>query len=111
MPFIDFNSGKKVQLWEGIKASLYHSEQITFAHVSLDKGAIVGEHSHVHEQWTHVIEGEMRFRIGNDEKILTSGMTAFIPGNTIHSAVALTQCKVIDCFMPVRQDFVELEMK
>jgi hypothetical protein len=26
-----------------------------------------------------------------------------------HSAKAITACKVIDCFLPVRQDFVELE--
>lgn len=110
MPFIDFNSRKKVQLFEGITASLFHSEQLTFAHVTLQKGAVVAEHSHVHEQWTHVIEGDMKFRLGDEEKVLTKGMTAFIPGNTIHSAVALTECKVIDCFMPVRQDFVELEM-
>lgn len=109
MPFIDFNTRKQVKIWDGIHARMFHSEQLTFAHVTLDKDAIVGEHAHVHEQWTHVIEGEMEFNIGGEVKVLTKGMAAFIPGNVIHSARAVTECKVIDCFLPVREDFVALE--
>jgi quercetin dioxygenase-like cupin family protein len=109
MPYIDFNARKRVKIWDGINARMFHSEQITFAHVLLDKGAIVGEHAHVHEQWTHIIEGEMEFNIGGDVKVLTKGMAAFIPGNVIHSARAITEVKVIDCFLPVREDFIELE--
>jgi quercetin dioxygenase-like cupin family protein len=111
MPFIDFNSRKKVKIWDGIHGQLFHSEQITFAHVALDKDAIVGEHAHVHEQWTHVVEGEMEFNIGGDIARLTKGMAAFVPGNVKHSAKAITACKVIDCFLPVREDLAELERK
>jgi quercetin dioxygenase-like cupin family protein len=109
MPFIDFNSNKKIKIWEGITASLYHSDQITFAHVTLEKNSVVGLHNHIHEQWTHVIEGELLFNINGEEKLLTKGMTAFMPSDIPHSAKALTECKVIDCFLPVRQDFVDLE--
>ena len=109
MPFIDFNSNKKIKIWEGITAALHHSEQATFAHVTLEKDSIVGVHNHIHEQWTHVIHGELLFDINGEEKLLTSGMTAFMPSNIPHSAKAITECKVIDCFLPVRQDFVALE--
>jgi|ERR1700741_531411 len=109
MPFIDFKTKKKVQLFEGINASLFHSENITFAHVTLDKDALLPEHRHIHEQWTHVIAGELQFTINGESKLLTSGMTAFMPSNAPHSAKAITECKVIDCFLPVREDFVELE--
>ncbi len=51
----------------------------------------------------------MLFAIDGEEKLLTSGMAAFMPSNTPHSAKAITECKVIDCFLPVREDFVELE--
>ncbi|TND09013.1 MAG: cupin [Bacteroidetes bacterium] len=111
MTFIDFKNKKTVQIWEGINASFFHSEQITFGHVTLDKGAIVGEHSHVHEQWTHVIEGEMEFTVAGETKILTPGMAAFMPSNAVHSARAITLCKVIDCFLPVREDFAALEQQ
>ena len=111
MPYIDFRTRKKVKMFEGITGTMYHSDHITFAHVTLEKGADVHSHSHIHEQWTHVIDGEMEFDIDGDKSLLTAGMTAFIPSNTPHSAKAITQCKVIDCFLPVREDFVELEKK
>lgn len=109
MPYIDFNTRKKIQIWEGVSAALFHSEQATFAHVTLVKGAVVNTHQHVHEQWTHVVSGEMLFDLNGEQKLLTSGMTAFMPSNVPHGATAITECRVIDCFLPVREDFVELE--
>jgi quercetin dioxygenase-like cupin family protein len=111
MAFIDFTTKKKVKIWEGIVGTFQHSEQLTFGHVTLDKGTVLPEHSHVHEQWTHVIEGEMEFVVGAEKQILTRGKAAFMPSNVPHSARAITECKVIDCFLPVREDFVELERK
>ncbi len=109
MAYINFSDRKNVKIFEGITARMYHSGQITFAYVTLQQGAIAPEHSHVHEQWTHVIEGEMRFNIAGVEKVLTPGMAALVPSNAIHSATAITLCKVIDCFLPVREDLVKLE--
>lgn len=109
MPFIDFITGKKIKIWEGVTASLYHSNKITFGHITLLKSAEVPEHQHMHEQWTHVISGELLFSINGEEKLLSAGMAAFIPSNTAHAARAISECKVIDCFLPVREDFVELE--
>jgi len=109
MPYINFKTRKKVKLWEGVYGQLYHSEALTFAHVTLLQGAVVNEHSHIHEQWTHIIEGELLFNLNGEEKLLTAGMAAFMPSNVPHSATAVTECKVIDCFQPVRKDFIELE--
>jgi quercetin dioxygenase-like cupin family protein len=109
MPYIDFKIRKKVKLWEGVYGQLYHSGALTFGHVTLLQGAVVNEHHHMHEQWTHVITGELLFNLNGEEKLLTAGMTAFMPSNVPHSAKAITECKVIDCFLPVREDFVELE--
>jgi quercetin dioxygenase-like cupin family protein len=109
MPFYDFNNKKKIQIWEGINGAFFHSEQLTFGHVVLDEGAIVGEHSHPHEQWTHVLEGEMEFMVNGETTILRPGMAAFMPSNVPHAARAITKCRVIDCFLPVREDFVKME--
>ena len=109
MPYVNFKTRKKVKLWEGIIGTLYHSDQVTFGHITLQKGIDLPVHNHLHEQWTHVIEGELLFDLDGDQKLLTTGMTAFIPSNLPHSAKAITECKVIDCFLPVRQDFVDLE--
>src|SRR5688572_2572536 len=109
MPFVDFNAKKIVKVWDGITGPLAHSEKLTFGYFTLEKGAVAKEHQHPHEQWTHVLSGELEFTLGGEKKILRSGMAAYIPSNTPHSAFAITECKVIDCFLPVREDFVELE--
>jgi quercetin dioxygenase-like cupin family protein len=111
MPYINFSTRKNVKIWEGITARMFHSEKITFAHVTLQAGAVVQEHHHVHEQWTHLVEGEMRFKIDGEEMTLTPGMAALVPSNKVHSAQAITNCFVIDCFLPVREDLVKLEQE
>jgi quercetin dioxygenase-like cupin family protein len=111
MPFIDFNTGKTIQVWEGISGKISHSDVSTFCHFTIENGTNLPEHSHMHEQWCHVIEGRLEFNIQGEKQILTSGMSAFIPSNLPHSAKALTECKVIDCFTPVREDFRALGEK
>lgn len=109
MPFIDFNNRKKVNVWPGICGTMFHSEQLTFGHFTIEKGAVLPAHSHKHEQWTHLIKGELEFDIKGKKQLLTPGETPFIPSAFSHSAKAIAECKVIDCFLPVREDFVQLE--
>lgn len=111
MAFIDFTSKKKVKIWEGISGTFHHSPQLTFGHLTLDKGIALPEHSHMHEQWTHIISGELEFTINGETTVLQPGMAVHIPSFAPHSAKAITACKVIDCFLPVREDFIELEKK
>ncbi len=58
MPFIDFNKRKIVQVWPGISGPIFHSKMLTFGHFTLEKGMDLPEHSHPHEQWTHLIKGK-----------------------------------------------------
>lgn len=109
MPFINFTAGQKVKLFDGVNASLAHSDKMTFAHVNLDEGANIPEHSHPHEQWMHVVRGHMEFNIAGEVQRLSPGMAAYIPANAPHSAKAVTFCQVIDCFSPVREDLKALE--
>ncbi|MFC1730075.1 cupin domain-containing protein [candidate division KSB1 bacterium] len=111
MTYIDFNTRKRIQIWEGISGPVFHSDQATFGHFTLEAGCILPVHRHPHEQWTNLIEGELEFNIDGEIKLMRAGMTAFIPSDIIHSAKVITECKVIDCFMPVREDFRELENK
>jgi len=109
MPFIDFNTKRKIQIGEGISGAVFHSEQATCGHFTIEAGIDLPEHSHPHEQWSHLIEGQLEFNIDGEKKVMSPGMTAFIPSHVPHSAKAITKCKVIDCFLPVREDFVKKE--
>lgn len=111
MPFINYHAKPKIKIWDGIYGQIHHSEKLTCAHISIDAGVVLPEHHHVHEQWSHLLEGEMEFTVGGETKILKAGETAFIPGNVPHSGRTITACKLIDLFNPVREDWVELERK
>jgi len=96
---------KPKELVPGITGYYAHGDQLTFGYVELKKGSIVPMHQHIHEQITYIIEGELDMVIGGQPCLLTNGMYHVIPSNIPHSAVAKTDCKVIDAFSPVREDY------
>ena len=110
MPFINFNETPHQRIMDGIHGALHHSEQLTFGHIVLEQGAILPQHHHMQEQWTHVLDGQLQFTLDGETQMMTQGMSVHIPSNVPHSAVALTKCKVIDGFMPVREDFKTLDI-
>lgn len=110
MPFINYNTKNKVTIFPGIHSAMEHSAQSTFGCVTLEAGTIAPIHSHPHEQWTFILEGEMEFTLDGETQMLLPGMGACIPSNTLHGARAVTACKVIDVFTPVREDYRELGM-
>ena len=92
-------------LVKGIKGRYIHTETTTIGFVEIEKGAILPEHSHFHEQTTQIIEGKLEMVIGGETKVLEPGMFTIIPSNILHSAVALTDCLVTDTFCPIREDY------
>ena len=54
-----------------------------------------------------MLDGKLEMHIGDELVILEPGTVKVIPSNTPHSAVALTDCKLIDVFSPVREDYKE----
>jgi quercetin dioxygenase-like cupin family protein len=93
------------QLTEGITGYYAHGEKSTFGYVELEAGSSVPMHQHVHEQITYIIEGQLDMVIGGQACSLTSGMYHIIPSNTPHSARAITACRLVDVFGPVREDY------
>jgi len=89
----------------GITGYYAHGDKETFGFVEIKKGSILQEHHHVHEQITYIIEGKLDMVIGGEPCPLTAGMYHIIPSNTPHSAVAITDCRLIDAFSPVREDY------
>ena len=111
MAFINYNTKIKVSIFPGIHSSMEHSAQSTFGCVTLEAGVVAPIHSHLHEQWTYVLEGEMEFTLNGETQLLLPGMGAYIASNVLHGAKAVTACKVIDVFTPVREDYRELGIR
>jgi quercetin dioxygenase-like cupin family protein len=85
------------------------AERMMIAHVYLKKGAIVPKHSHENEQITYILEGALRFWIGEDggETIdVHAGEVLTIPSNVPHKAEALVDTLDVDVFNPPRADWL-----
>ena len=89
----------------GYTAKLIHTDQLTVMHVTVAAGATLPEHQHPHEQITNVISGEFEMTVAGVTKICRAGDSIVTPGNTPHSGIALTDCKLIDVFNPPREDY------
>jgi len=90
---------------EGLKAKVVHTETQTYAFWEIEKGTILPEHKHPHEQISFVSKGELELTIENETKLVSKGMFSYIPPNTIHSARAISDVELTDVFTPVREDF------
>ena len=92
-----------------ISRRLVTGDRMMLAHVYLDKGAIVPKHSHENEQLTYILEGALRFWIGEDQKeeiVVNAGEVLHIPSNVPHKAEALEDTLDVDVFSPPRQDWL-----
>ena len=79
------------------------------AHVYLKKGALVPKHHHENEQLTYILEGALRFRLGDnldEEVVVSAGEVLHIPSNYPHEAEALEDTLDVDVFSPPRQDWL-----
>ena len=89
----------------GVTGHYAHGDKHSFGFVELKAGSFVPEHHHLHEQITYVLEGQLEMNIGGEKQVLTTGNYYVIKSNVIHSALAITNCKIIDTFSPVREEY------
>ncbi|MEK0431173.1 MAG: hypothetical protein RL139_977 [Gemmatimonadota bacterium] len=92
-----------------ISRKLITGQQMMLAHVYLKKGAVVPKHQHHNEQLTYILEGALRFWIGDDgaEVIdVHAGEVLQIPSNVWHKAEALEDTLDVDIFNPPREDWL-----
>lgn len=105
MGFINLSDIEEKELVPGLHVRFVHTQNMTLAYWDIEAGAAMPEHSHRHEQVVNVIEGEVEYTLGGEVKIMKKNEVAVIPGNVLHSGKAVTDCKLIDVFYPVREDY------
>lgn len=80
------------QVTDQLARRVVSSERITLARVTLEKGCIVPSHTHEHERITHVLQGVLKFWIGENEAqalIVKAGEVLCIPPEIVRRAIAL----------------------
>ena len=100
---------EKEPVVEGIDRRVINGDRMMLTHVYLKRGAVVPLHSHENEQLTYILEGALRFWIGDEESEpidIRAGEVLHIPSNVPHKAEALEDTLDVDVFCPPRQDWL-----
>jgi len=108
MPVIELASLPPKTIVTGYEARFIHTAGMTFSYLEVKAGASLPSHSHFHEQVSHVLEGTFQLTIEGEPIIFGPGTVVVIPSNAVHSGLAITDCKIIDVFNPVREDYRNL---
>jgi quercetin dioxygenase-like cupin family protein len=94
---------------EQLDRRIITGDRMMLTHVYLKKGCIVPQHSHDNEQLTYILEGALKFWIGDDgqeELVVSAGEVLVIPSNVKHKAEALEDTLDVDVFCPPREDWL-----
>lgn len=105
MAFWELTDVKTHALLPGFDVRFVHSERMTFAFWEIAPESELPAHSHPHEQVAHVLEGEFELTIDGEKAVLRPGTLAVIPSQAVHSGRAITRCRILDVFCPVREDY------
>jgi quercetin dioxygenase-like cupin family protein len=100
----------KEKVSDKLDRRLITGERMMLAHVYLKKGCIVPKHQHENEQLTYILEGALRFKLGEDQGVevtVSAGEVLHIPSNLPHEALALEDTLDVDVFSPPRQDWLD----
>lgn len=100
----------KEPLKEDLSRRLISTERMMIAQVFLEQGAVVPTHSHENEQLTYILEGTLRFWLGEDQSQVVdvaAGEVLHIPSWLPHRAEALEPTLDVDIFCPPRQDWLD----
>ena len=91
----------------GYHAKFVHSENMTLAYWNIEEGNALPKHAHPHEQVVNLIEGKFEITVDGESKVLEVGSVVIIPSNVMHSGKALTSCRIIDVFYPIRTEYIQ----
>ena len=70
-------------------------------------GEGVTRQTHYHTQTTYVASGKFEFTVGNEKKTVKAGDGIYIEPDILHGCVCLEPGVLIDCFAPMRSDFLK----
>lgn len=107
--FVCENETKWETIGDGItRQILGYNGHIMMVKIKAEKSGPVGvEHAHYHPQVTYVSSGKFEFTIGNEKKVVTAGDGMYMEPDVRHSCICIEPGVIVDCFSPMREDFLK----
>ena len=97
---------KERNLPSGVAQKLVWGERIMLAYTTFEPNCYGPAHSHPEEQTGMVLDGEIKFTIGNETRLCKKGDAFAIPGNVEHSVTNGDKLTIIvQAFSPPREDY------
>ena len=93
------------EVMPGFAGKFVHSDNMTLATWEIPAGNELPEHHHPHEQVVYLLEGEFELTLEGEPHLLVPGEVLVIASNRPHSGRAITDCKILDVFQPVREEY------
>lgn len=97
------------ELNERLSRRLITGDRVMLAHVYLKTGCVVPQHAHENEQFTYILQGALKFLVGQggeQEVVVRAGEVLHLPSHVPHSAQALEDTLDVDVFVPPREDWL-----
>ena len=105
MPFIEVDTTAAKEVIAGYTARTVHTGTMSFVYWTVEAGAAMPVHQHLHEQVAHVLQGQFELTVDGETKLLEPGIVAVIPPHVPHGGKAITLCLLLDVFYPEREDY------
>jgi quercetin dioxygenase-like cupin family protein len=94
------------KITEMISQKIVAGEREMLAQIYLKRGALVPMHAHESEQMTYILQGALKFLVGQEEIVVREGEILHIPSHVPHQAEALEDTLELDVFSPIRRDWL-----
>jgi quercetin dioxygenase-like cupin family protein len=105
MTFLNLEELPQREIVPGYHARFVHTDNNTLSYWNVEAGSSLPEHAHMHEQTSIVLEGKFELMVDGEARVLEPGQWALIPPDVKHSGRAITDCRLLDVFYPVREDY------
>lgn len=103
---IQLDAVKSQEIVPGYQAKFVHSDSMTIAYWDIKAGNCLPSHSHMHEQIMTLLDGEFELTVAGEPHHMVAGDVVVIESNVEHSGRSITDCRAMDVFSPVREDYL-----
>ena len=87
MDVVSRNDSDSSEVLDGVElAQLAAGERMSVQYFDIEPGAVVGDHSHEHEQAGYLIGGCIVFTVEGEEYSVEAGDSYVIPAEAVHAA-------------------------